>query len=138
MSDRVHNVLGISAYYHDSAATLLRDGEILAAAQEKRFSRKKHDARFPAHAIEFCLSEGQLVLRDVDQVVFYDKPLVKFERLLDLKEDGTFRLDMRYFNYCTGLTMTNDRFHELFGGLPRGGSPPELHEDSHVRADQIM
>jgi carbamoyltransferase len=77
------NILGISAYYHDSAAALIGDGEIIAAAQEERFSRKKHDARFPAHAIEYCLAEGRIRLQDVDQVVFYDKPLVKFERLLE-------------------------------------------------------
>ena len=263
------NILGISAYYHDSAAALLREGEIVAAAQEERFSRKKHDARFPGHAIEYCLAEAGIGLVDLDHVVFYDKPLVKFERLLetylsyapkgvrsfiaampvwlkeklylkatlraelsklgdcakgelppllftehhqahaasafypspfqraavlcldgvgewatttawvgrdhtltplweldfphslgllysaftyytgfkvnsgeyklmglapygepkyadlilgelmDLKADGTFRLDMRYFNYCTGLTMTNARFDALFGGAAR-------------------
>ncbi len=263
------NILGISAYYHDSAAALLRDGEIVAAAQEERFSRKKHDARFPGNAIEYCLSEAGISLVDLDHVVFYDKPLVKFERLLetylsyapkglrsfiaampiwlkeklylkatlrdelsklgdcakgdlpsllfaehhqshaasafypspfqhaavlcldgvgewatttawvgkdnaltplweldfphslgllysaftyytgfrvnsgeyklmglapygepkyaelildklmDLKADGTFRLDMQYFNYCTGLTMTNARFDALFGGAAR-------------------
>ncbi len=263
------NILGISAYYHDSAAALLRDGEIIAAAQEERFTRKKHDPRFPEHAVRYCLEEGGLRLADVDQIVFYDKPLVKFERLLetylsyapqgfrsfvaampiwlkeklylkstlkrefaeigncktrelptllfaghhqshaasafffspferaavlcldgvgewattsawrgagnqleplweidfphslgllysaftyftgfkvnsgeyklmglapygrpvyadlirqkilDLKDDGTFRLDMQYFNYCTGLTMTNAKFDALFGGPPR-------------------
>ena len=263
------NILGISAYYHDSAAALLCDGQIVAAAQEERFSRKKHDARFPVHAIEYCLEEGGIALADLDHVVFYDKPLIKFERLLetyvsyapkgfrsflaampvwlkeklylkttlkkelsefgdckvaelpsllfaqhhqshaasaffpspyssaavmcldgvgewatttawlgqdntltplweidfphslgllysaftyftgfrvnsgeyklmglapygtpryadlirehllDIKEDGTFRLDMQYFNYCTGLTMTNKRFDKLFGGPPR-------------------
>jgi carbamoyltransferase len=262
-------ILGISAYYHDSAAALLRDGELIAAAQEERFSRKKHDPRFPVHAINYCLQEAGIGLGQLDQVVFYDKPLVKFERLLetylsyapngfrsfvaampvwlkeklylkstlkrefaalgglkvnalppllfaehhqshaasafffspfdraailcldgvgewattsawkgqgnrieplweidfphslgllysaftyftgfkvnsgeyklmglapygrpvyadviydkilDLKEDGTFRLDMQYFNYCTGLTMTNERFDALFGGPPR-------------------
>jgi carbamoyltransferase len=263
------NILGISAYYHDSAASLLREGEIIAAAQEERFSRKKHDARFPQHAIAYCLAEGNVLLKDLDRIVFYDKPLVKFDRLLetylayaprgfksfamampiwlkeklylksllrkelgavgqckvkelpqlmftehhqahaasaffpspferagvlcmdgvgewatasvwlgegntltpqweidfphslgmlysaftyftgfkvnsgeyklmglapygepkytdlimdkllDLKEDGTFRLKMEYFNYTTGLTMTNRRFNELFGGPPR-------------------
>jgi carbamoyltransferase len=77
------NILGISAYYHDSAAALVRDGEIVAAAQEERFSRKKHDARFPKGAISSCLEQGGITLRDVDEVVFYDKPLVKFERLLE-------------------------------------------------------
>ncbi|MEG4853870.1 carbamoyltransferase [Microcoleus sp. B5-D4] len=77
------NILGISAYYHDSAAALIRDGEIIAAAQEERFSRKKHDARFPKNAIAYCLKEAQIDLRELDQIVFYDKPLVKFERLLE-------------------------------------------------------
>ncbi len=77
------NILGISAYYHDSAAALVRDGEIVAAAQEERFSRKKHDAGFPAGAIESCLQQGGIALSDIDEVVFYDKPLVKFERLLE-------------------------------------------------------
>lgn len=77
------NILGISAYYHDSAAALIRDGEIVAAAQEERFSRKKHDARFPKNAIAYCLKEAKIELRDLDQIVFYDKPLVKFERLLE-------------------------------------------------------
>ena len=77
------NILGISAYYHDSAAALIRDGEIIAAAQEERFSRKKHDARFPKNAIAYCLKEANIDLRELDRIVFYDKPLVKFERLLE-------------------------------------------------------
>lgn len=77
------HILGISAYYHDSAAALVRDGEIIAAAQEERFSRKKHDARFPEHAIRYCLQQANITLLDVDHIVFYDKPLVKFERLLE-------------------------------------------------------
>ena len=76
-------VLGISAFYHDSAAALVRDGEILAAAQEERFSRRKHDARFPRHAVQFCLERGGVRLEDLDFVVFYDKPFLKFERLLE-------------------------------------------------------
>ncbi|MBI5094502.1 MAG: carbamoyltransferase [Candidatus Hydrogenedentes bacterium] len=75
-------ILGISAFYHDSAAALVVDGDIAAAAQEERFSRKKHDPRFPAHAVEYCLDEAGLEINDVDYVVFYDKPFVKFERLL--------------------------------------------------------
>ena len=75
-------ILGISAYYHDSAAALLNDGDILAAAQEERFTRKKHDPRFPSHAVDYCLAEAGIAIGDVDLVVFYDKPLVKFERLL--------------------------------------------------------
>jgi carbamoyltransferase len=77
------DILGISAFYHDSAAALVRDGEIIAAAQEERFSRKKHDARFPRNAAAYCLWEGGLRVRDLDAVVFYDKPLLKFERLLE-------------------------------------------------------
>lgn len=76
-------ILGISAYYHDSAAALVINGEIVAAAQEERFSRKKHDARFPAQAIQFCLQEAGLSLTDIDNVVFYEKPLITFERLLE-------------------------------------------------------
>ena len=76
-------ILGISAFYHDSAAALVVDGRIVAAAQEERFSRKKQDARFPAHAIVYCLEEGGIKLGDVDYVVFYEKPFLKFERLLE-------------------------------------------------------
>jgi carbamoyltransferase len=262
-------ILGISAFYHDSAAALVEDGRILAAAQEERFTRRKHDPRFPAHAVAYCLREAGIDLAQVDRIVFYDKPLLKFERLLetylafaprgfrsfkmatpiwlreklflkdlltaelsrfgrdrkalqtqvlfcehhlshaasaffpspfenavvltmdgvgewattsvalgtgnrlqvekeihfphslgllysaftyyigfkvnsgeykvmglapygepkhaalirehliDLKHDGTFRLNLEYFDYCTGLTMTNERFHALFGAPPR-------------------
>jgi carbamoyltransferase len=76
-------ILGISAFYHDSAAALIVDGEITAAAQEERFSRKKHDARYPTHAVEYCLKEGKITLDQVDLVAFYDKPFLKFERLLE-------------------------------------------------------
>jgi carbamoyltransferase len=255
------NILGISAFYHDSAACLVRDGEIVAAAQEERFTRKKHDPGFPQNAIDYCLCEGGISVADLDLVGFYEKPFVKFERLVqtyvayapvgigsflkamprmlkeklfmrdllkkrlgyagevvftshheshaasafypspfpeaafltvdgvgewatatwgvgkvneidiraeihfphslgllysaftyftgfkvnsgeyklmglapygepkyvdlildnlvDLKEDGSFRLNMKYFNYCAGLTMTNRRFDRLFGGPPR-------------------
>lgn len=263
------NILGISAYYHDAAACLIVDGVIVAAAQEERFTRKKHDPNFPVNAISYCLSEAKISSVDVDYVVFYDKPFLKFERLLetylafapkgfhsfttalpvwlkdklfqravitnalkdlwgksvewesrllfsehhlshaasaffpspfeaaavltmdgvgewsttslaigngsqlfvhkeihfphslgllysaityysgfkvnsgeykvmglapygepryanlikdhliDIKEDGSFALDMSYFNYCTGLTMTNEKFDDLFGGPPR-------------------
>ncbi|HYL35904.1 MAG TPA: carbamoyltransferase [Bryobacteraceae bacterium] len=76
-------ILGISAFYHDSAAALVCDGEIVAAAQEERFSRKKHDSRFPVHALDYCLEADGARLSDVDYVVFYDKPFLKFERLLE-------------------------------------------------------
>lgn len=263
------NILGISAYYHDSAACLVVDGKIIAAAQEERFTRKKHDENFPVNAINYCLTEASLSAQQIDYVVFYDKPFLKFERLfetylafapkgfksfatslpvwvkdklfqksvildalkdhldkntdwsskllfsehhlshaasaffpspfeeaavltmdgvgewattslavgkgntlnvtneihfphslgllysamtyytgfkvnsgeykvmglapygepkyanlikdhlIDIKEDGSFHLDMSYFNYCTGLTMTSDRFNDLFGAPPR-------------------
>jgi len=77
------NILGISAYYHDSAAALVRDGEIIAAAQEERFTRIKHDNRFPSNAVEYCLQAGGLTADKLDYVVFYEKPLLKFERLLE-------------------------------------------------------
>ncbi|OGW83175.1 MAG: hypothetical protein A2Z83_05990, partial [Omnitrophica bacterium GWA2_52_8] len=254
-------ILGISAFYHDSAAALIDDGQIVAAAQEERFTRKKHDSSFPEKAIDFCLSYAGMSKQDIDYVAFYEKPFVKFERLLetyltfspagirsfitampvwikeklwiksliqeklnfenkiifpehheshaaaaffpspydeaaiitadgvgewatcsygvgegnkirliseikfphslgllysaftyyagfkvnsgeyklmglapygepkyksvilqhlvDVKADGSFRLNMKYFNYCAGLTMTNRKFHKLFGGDPR-------------------
>jgi carbamoyltransferase len=77
------NILGISAYYHDSAAALIQDGRIVAAAQEERFTRKKHDFEFPEHAIEYCLAEAGLAHEDLDLVTFYDKPLLKFDRMLE-------------------------------------------------------
>jgi len=76
-------ILGISAFYHDSAACLVEDGKIVAAAQEERFTRKKHDAGFPKHAIEYCLREGDVNAQELDYVGFYDKPLLKFERILE-------------------------------------------------------
>jgi carbamoyltransferase len=77
------NILGISAFYHDSAACLVRDGQIVAAAQEERFTRKKFDARFPVNAIRYCIQAGGISLAELKYVVFYDKPLIKFERLLE-------------------------------------------------------
>jgi carbamoyltransferase len=76
-------VLGISAYYHDAAACLIKDGEIISAAQEERFTRKKHDSAFPAHAIAYCLTHARIVPEQVDQIVFYDKPYLKFHRLIE-------------------------------------------------------
>ncbi|GGF69148.1 carbamoyltransferase [Terasakiella brassicae] len=94
------NILGISAFYHDSAAALIVDGNIIAAAQEERFTRKKHDAGYPAHAIDFVLAEGNIAPDDIDYVVFYDKPFLKFERLLETyvavapKGLNSFRMSM--------------------------------------------
>ena len=76
-------VLGISAFYHDSAAALIEDGHLVGAAQEERFTRKKHDSGFPQHAVQYCLDAAGIKLADVDYVAFYDKPFLKFERLLE-------------------------------------------------------
>src|SRR5204863_620602 len=76
-------ILGLSAFYHDSAAALIVDGQIIAAAQEERFTRKKHDPAFPAEAIAYCLKEGGVKAEDLNYVAFYDKPLTKFDRLLE-------------------------------------------------------
>jgi carbamoyltransferase len=76
-------ILGVSAFYHDSAACLVRDGDIVAAAQEERFSRKKGDDAFPTRAVEYCLREAAATIDDIEAVVFYDKPLLKFERILE-------------------------------------------------------
>src|SRR6516164_2903055 len=76
-------ILGISAFYHDSAAALIENGRIVAAAQEERFTRKKHDASFPRNAVRFCLEAADAELSEIDHVAFYDKPFLKFERLLE-------------------------------------------------------
>ena len=77
------SILGISAFYHDSAAALLIDGKIIAAAQEERFTRKKHDPSYPYNSIKYVLDEAKLNLSQIDQIVFYEKPFLKFERLLE-------------------------------------------------------
>src|SRR5207247_2550192 len=82
-TDAVTAILGISAFYHDSAAALVVDGEVVAAAQEERFSRRKHDDRFPSQAVAFCLEQGGVKPAALDYVAFYDKPLLKFDRLLE-------------------------------------------------------
>ena len=76
-------IIGISSHYHDSAAALIEDGEIIAAAQEERFTRKKHDPSFPKQAIEYCLKQAGCELPEVEAVVYYEKPLLKFDRLLE-------------------------------------------------------
>ena len=77
------SILGISAFYHDSAAALIIDGNIIAAAQEERFSRKKHDSSYPFNAIEFVLKKSKIKLSNVNYIIFYEKPFLKFERLLE-------------------------------------------------------
>ena len=93
------NVLGISAYYHDSAAALVQEGHVVAAAQEERFTRKKHDPGFPANAIRFCLAHAGVTLNDIDYVGFYDKPLLTFDRI---------------FETHLGLAPRGLRFHARF------------------------
>ena len=90
------NILGISAFYHDSAAALVRNGEIIAAAQDERFTRKKHDNQFPTNSVQYCLQTGRLTAEDLEYVVFYEKPLRKFERLLETYI-GYAPLDFRQF-----------------------------------------
>ena len=77
------SILGISAFYHDSAACILQDGKIIAAAQEERFTRKKHDSSFPHQALKYCLKEANITPQEISNVVFYEKPFVKFERILE-------------------------------------------------------
>ena len=77
------SILGVSAFYHDSAATLIKDGKIVAAAQEERFTRKKHDPSYPFNAINYVLTEGNLELNEIDHIVFFEKPFLKFERILE-------------------------------------------------------
>ena len=77
------NILGISCFYHDSAAVLVIDGNIIAAAQEERFTRKKHDDSFPVHSINWCFSYSGVKIKDLDLIVFYEKPWIKFERILE-------------------------------------------------------
>jgi carbamoyltransferase len=98
----VTSVLGISAFYHDSAAALIIDGKIIAAAQEERFSRKKHDSSYPFYAVEFVLKKTNLSLSKIDHIVFYEKPFLKFERLLETylafapKGFKSFSMSMQY------------------------------------------
>jgi carbamoyltransferase len=116
-------ILGLSAYYHDSAASLLVDGDIVAAAQEERFTRKKHDAAFPVNAIKYCLKEAQIGSADLDYVVFYDKPFLKFERLF---ETYLAFAPSGFKSFATSLpvwlkdklfqkTMITDAFKDAFG-----------------------
>jgi carbamoyltransferase len=137
------DILGISAFYHDSAACLLRDGEIAAAAQEERFSRKKHDARFPEHAVRYCLREGGIGLGDLEYVVFYDKPLVKYERLLETYL-GFAPRGLRSFVQAMPIWLKEKLFLKdllqrelatIGGGMQRTALPPILfgeHHESHA------
>ena len=135
-------ILGISAFYHDSAAALVVDGRIVAAAQEERFSRKKHDSRFPSGAIAYCLREGGLGLNDVTHIVFYDKPLLKFERLLETYvafAPRGFRSFVRaipiWLKEKLFLKKTLRRELARIGGLQEADLPPLMftqHHQSHA------
>jgi len=135
-------IVGISAYYHDSAAALVADGQILAAAQEERFTRKKHDCRFPASAIAYCLEEEGISLADVDYVAFYDKPLVKYERLLETylayapKGVGSFMAAMPvWLKDKLFLKTTLRKELASVAGIKDSGVPPLLfteHHESHA------
>ncbi len=132
------NILGLSAYYHDSAACLVVDGEIAAAAQEERFTRKKHDAGFPTNAIESCLAQAGLGLRDLDYITFYDKPLLKFERLLETYLAFAPR-GFRSFVAAMPVWLKEKLFlkdmmrRELcaIGGIDRKQLPPLLFNEHH-------
>ena len=130
------NILGISAYYHDSAACLVRDGDIVAAAQEERFTRKKHDDRFPQSAIDYCLAEGGIGPAGLDFVAFYDKPLLKFDRLLETylasapRGFRSFRLAMPLW-LRTKLHLPRDIDRGLRGGY-RGRYVFTGHHESHA------
>lgn len=141
-----HNsILGVSAYYHDSAACLVQNGRIVAAAQEERFTRKKHDAGFPKCAVDFCLREGGLTLDGVDYLVFYDKPLVKFERLL---ETYLSYAPQGIRSFITAMPvwlkeklflrkLLEDAFREVGGLGKKDPLPPILfgeHHESHAAA----
>ena len=132
------NILGISAYYHDSAAALVQDGKIIAAAQEERFTRKKHDPSFPELAIKSCLQQANIELKDIDYVCFYDKPLLKFERLLETYLSYAPR-GFRSFIAAIPIWLkeklylkaTLKRELSLLGGIKINELPPLLFNDHH-------
>ena len=137
------DILGISAYYHDSAACLVRDGEIIAAAQEERFTRKKHDAGFPMQAARYCLREGGIGVKDLKYIAFYDKPLLKFERLLETylafapKGIGSFLKAMPVWmqDKLFLKTLLQREFLALQDGLTKRELPAFLfgeHHESHA------
>ena len=134
------NILGISAFYHDSAACLIQDGEIIAAAQEERFTRKKHDARFPINAIRYCISAGGVRLSSLEYIAFYDKPFLKFERLLETYLSFAPR-GLRSFLMSMPIWMKEKLFlkklllQQLYEIEPLMEHPPMLfgeHHESHA------
>jgi carbamoyltransferase len=137
------HILGISAFYHDSAACLIRDGYIVAAAQEERFTRKRHDAAFPRNAVRYCLREGGIPLTDLQYIAFYDKPLVKFERLLETYLSFAPR-GIQSFLAAMPVwlkeklflkTFLRKEFAALYSDHPKAEPPPLLfgeHHESHA------
>ena len=131
-------ILGISAFYHDSAAALVVDGEIVAAAQEERFTRKKHDPGFPSHAVEYCVKEAGLTFDDLNYVVFYEKPLRKFDRLIEtylaFAPDGLRSFSMAMPVWLKEKTRLKKVIRTALGGgerrpplrPPAGGARPSL------------
>src|SRR5438132_11880652 len=125
-------ILGLSAFYHDSAAALVIDGEIVAAAQEERFTRKKHDPGFPVSAVNYCLEEGGLKAEQLDYIVFYDKPLTKFDRLLETYL-AYAPAGFRSFRLAMPLWL-KDKLHmrrTLRQQLRAAGKTPMLFTDHH-------
>ncbi|MGD8278968.1 MAG: carbamoyltransferase N-terminal domain-containing protein, partial [Gemmatimonadota bacterium] len=123
-------ILGISAFYHDSAACLLRDGEIFAAAQEERFTRKKGDAGFPVHAVEYCLREAGIGVDALSHVGFYDKPLLKFERILETYL-GTAPRGFSSFLKAGPLWMKEKLFQDRSIKEALGWDGPVLYAEHH-------
>ncbi|MEM7015316.1 MAG: carbamoyltransferase N-terminal domain-containing protein, partial [Verrucomicrobiota bacterium] len=134
-------ILGISAFFHDSAAALIDDGKIVAAAQEERFTRKKHDARFPTSAIQYCLSEAACDLNQIDFVVFYEKPFVKLDRLLETYL-GFAPFGFRSFHKAIPIWIKEKLFmkREIFSGLKKAAAGERFtgklvftkHHESHA------
>ena len=125
------NILGISAFYHDSAAALVTDGKIVAAAQEERFTRKKHDPAFPAKAIDYCLAEAGIGPGDLDYVAFYEKPYLKFERLLETYL-AFAPAGLRSFRQAKAESADN-RFQRIeFPSSFRGGFAKTIHRGADL------
>ncbi|MFO1054183.1 MAG: carbamoyltransferase [Planctomycetota bacterium] len=129
-------ILGISAFYHDSAAALLQDGEIVAAAQEERFTRKKHDAGFPSNAVQHCLQRAGIRIQDVDYVAFYDKPLLKFDRLMETYlsyAPSGFSSFMKFLPTWLGDKLHIPRIlRRELGGKPKRPFVFPEHHESHA------
>ena len=133
------NILGISAFYHDSAAALVRDGKIIAAAQEERFTRKKHDPGFPVQAVRYCLAEGGVAPGELDAVAFYDKPISKFARILETHM-GVAPKGLRTFMMALPVWLKQKLWipPEIETALEKAGirMPPEMffpeHHESHA------